>query len=908
MVALLAGLVLATVVAVAPVPLRAAPTPFTVRGSVEQVAVVGLVPGDPVELLDGGGSVVARGSADAQGAWLFRAVTVGDGYRVRSAGLESDPVTVLARDDHPAADFYEGISIDQGFGYLPTRDGTTLSVSVSFPADGSPGPWPVVVDYSGYDPSQPGNPPAEALVFQLQGYVVVGVNMRGTGCSGGAFDYFEPLQSLDGYDVVEAVARQPWSNGDVGLVGISYPGISQLFVARTQPPHLRAITPLSVIADTYRSTLYPGGILNSGFALSWATDRVDSAKPAARGWVQERIRNGDTVCEANQQLRLQSRDLLAEIRPDRFYEAAGDELSPRTFVDDIRVPVYLSGQFQDEQTGGHFSTMVPRFDPAVLRRVTLTNGTHVEPLGPEQIVHLTEFVDFYVGKRIPRLNPVVRAGISAVYQELFGFPGATIPPDRFTAHADHTSALAAYEAEPPVRVLWENGAGRNPGEPYATAETAHASWPVPGTIERAWYLHPDGRLADQAAGVPDDEPRGVSSYVYDPSTKRPSTYDGSTEAIWKTTPELHWDVLSEGHSLSFVTDPFATETAFAGWGSVDLWVRSEADDTDVEVTITEVRPDGQERFVQSGWLRLSHRRLDAAASTPLLPVHTHLAADAEPLPAGEFVSARVALFPFTHVVRPGSRLRLNVEAPGGNQPFWEYDALEPTGVRNEVGHSVGRASRVVLPQLPAGAAPDVPEVAPPCPSLRNQPCRDYAPARVPTDVVLAPAGAATLEVGWSPPERGGRPDGYVVDVTPVDPPAGSPPSARRLAATSSNEVPGDATSLTVAAEPGVSYIATVQAVYADGPAPVSNASLRAAVPVDEPVEPVPTTDPPSTVPPSSPDQAGATVDTTSGSLPVTGRDVAVLVGLAVALLAAGVGLVRFSRRGTVPRAGGPPAR
>src|SRR5438132_307621 len=103
----------------------------------------------------------------------------------------------------------------------------------------------------------------------------------GTGCSGGAFDYFEPLQSLDGYDVVETVARQPWAmHHKVGLLGISYGGISQLFVAATRPPSLAAIAPLSVIDDT-ATTLYPGGILNTRCALSFAQDRVHEAKPAS---------------------------------------------------------------------------------------------------------------------------------------------------------------------------------------------------------------------------------------------------------------------------------------------------------------------------------------------------------------------------------------------------------------------------------------------------------------------------------------------------------------------------------------------------------------------------------------------------------------------------------------------------
>ena len=75
--------------------------------------------------------------------------------------------------------------------------------------------------------------------------------MRGTGCSGGAFNYFETLQNLDGYDVIETVAHQPWVlHHKVGMMGISYGGISQLFVAETDPPDLAAIAPLSVIDNT----------------------------------------------------------------------------------------------------------------------------------------------------------------------------------------------------------------------------------------------------------------------------------------------------------------------------------------------------------------------------------------------------------------------------------------------------------------------------------------------------------------------------------------------------------------------------------------------------------------------------------------------------------------------------------
>jgi len=78
------------------------------------------------------------------------------------------------------------------------------------------------------------------------------------------------MQSIDGYDVIEAIAAQDWVyEHHVGMVGISYSGISQLFVAQTQPPNLAAITPISVIEDSYRSVVWPGGIYNNGFAMCW---------------------------------------------------------------------------------------------------------------------------------------------------------------------------------------------------------------------------------------------------------------------------------------------------------------------------------------------------------------------------------------------------------------------------------------------------------------------------------------------------------------------------------------------------------------------------------------------------------------------------------------------------------------
>src|SRR5437763_1867114 len=144
----------------------------------------------------------------------------------------------------------------------------------------NPGDQLTLIEYSGYGYANPAGPTnGIEILANLMGFTVVDVNMRGTGCSGGAFDFFEPLQNLDGYDVIETIARQSWAlHNKVGMMGISYGGISQLFTAQEQPPSLAAIAPFSVIDQT-QTTLYPGGILNTGFAVPWAQERQHEAEP-----------------------------------------------------------------------------------------------------------------------------------------------------------------------------------------------------------------------------------------------------------------------------------------------------------------------------------------------------------------------------------------------------------------------------------------------------------------------------------------------------------------------------------------------------------------------------------------------------------------------------------------------------
>ncbi len=704
----------------------AQPAAFAAHGSVGQVYVTGADPNTVLELVGADSFVVMAGTTDANGSLILRAVPVGAGYHVVAGYpgplVASGALDVTAWDDPPDASFYyEEQTIASGYGYLKTRDGTLLSIMVYLPGPPDQGPYPTVVEYSGYDPSNPDSPQPSTLITKTLGYAAVGVNMRGTGCSGGAFQYFEPLQSSDGYDAVEAIAAQPWvKNHQVGMVGISYPGISQLFVAQLQPPHLAAIAPLSVIADTGRGTLYPGGILNNGFAVDWAKDRQHDAMPGGQAWSQKRMDDGDQVCIDHQKLRGQTPDILQMITDNEFYNpAVADPVSPATFVHNITVPVFLAGAWQDEQVGGYFATMLDRFTGTDKLHFTVVNGNHTEPLIPAIFHRWLEFLSFYVQKEIPQTPALAQTVLDVIGGMIFTSPGLTLPPDRFTGVATYDEALAMYESEPHVRVLFESGAGSaNPGAPVAAFEHSFATWPIPGLVPTAWYFADGGALVSEL-------PTGdtADSFVYDPSGSQRTTYSGGSDGIWAALPPWDWQPLADGKALAYATAPLTETTVLIGSGSVDLWLKATAPDVDLQVTLSEIRPDGQEIYVQSGWLRASRRALDETQSSELRPVFSGREEDVQPVPADQFVLARVELFPFAHAFRAGSRIRISVEAPGGDRPLWRFESQAVAGeVVIDVAHSAAFPSHIVLPVVPGV---DVPTPLPPCPSLRGEPCRTY---------------------------------------------------------------------------------------------------------------------------------------------------------------------------------------
>lgn len=742
---------------------------WTVRPGVELATVYDAEPGQELTLYDDAGKKLTTLVADDQGranfayvlddpeitldeaqsAGLAAGTTLRPGsYLLRDDQadpvLASEPFEVLSRQDAPDLAFYQeqvldgvelnlvgepvaGADPEDGFQYIEMRDGVTLSAMVRFPDQSvyGEGPWPTVIEYSGYSPSNPASEEPGGRIARSFGYATVSVNMRGTGCSGGVFETFNPAQQADGYDIVEAVAHQPWVlNNKVGMVGLSYSGITQLYTASTRPPSLAAVTAQSVIADAWLQQ-WPSGIYNDGFTRQWLAERENQSQAGGTDWVQERVDNGDDTCGANVADHELNMDFEAfgkalEMRPP---DAAHRDL--RELVKDIDAAVYVTGAFQDEQTGAQFGAMLDDFDDARALRVGLWNGRHPDGYSPMNTLQWFEFLEFYVAERVPRVPDALRAaGVQNIIANEFGFNDAVLGPDRFVDEFgdDYEGALAAYEDEDPVRVVFGSGLGGNePGEPGGVFEATFEAWPPPDAEPTTWFLGEKGTLvADADAEDAGDE--AADTFSFDPEAGKTTLLEdySTLEPIqnWR------WSQFPRGKAVSYLTEPLTEDVVVAGQGYVDLWVGADAPDADIQVTLSEVRPDGVEFLVQNGWLRLGHRAIDEGASEGLEVVHPFTEDAYKPLPEGELVQARIEIPATGHVFRPFSRLKLTISSPGRNHVTWTFQP--PEGVDGSTKYSIGRgggtASALVLPVVDVDYAPE-PDILAPCPGPRGQACR-----------------------------------------------------------------------------------------------------------------------------------------------------------------------------------------
>lgn len=571
-------------------------------------------------------------------------------------------------------------------GYLKTADGTLLHYSVLLPR--AKGRFPVVMNYSGYDAGSIGGaayrkgdtamwPRLDASLLRA-GYAVFGVNMRGTGCSGGgAFSLFDRKWGTDGRDAVEWAARQRWSTGRIGMANWSYAGLSQIFTAEARPRHLRAIAPGMVVTDPVRDVGSPGGVLNTLFPAGWwlfIVGQWDNAKATATA-------EHDTRCLANiKDHRARSKDTSppAMQKKHLFADAFNARVETWSRADRIDVPVLSLEDWQDEATGVRGGYYQDRLDPERTWFVG-TNGMH----------------DIYTSLRWRAL--------------LIGFF------DRFLKGKQN-----GFEQRPHVQIWEDTSAPGGLAPTDLQLERARPAWvievprlPVPVTPLRL-SPHAGGSL-DEQSPVADEPP---SSYAYPDASPIVNSPLDPLAVQWGAKPP------SLGGGLSFTTAPLDRDVTLFGSGSADLWLSSTARDVDVQVTVTEVRPDGREQYVQRGWLRVSQRAVDARYSTALRPFHPQTAASVAPLTPGEPVLARVEIQKFSHAFRRGSRIRIWIDTPSttGEEGFVTLQAPATNSIWTDPAHP----TQIVLGEL-KGAPVPAPISA--CNTLIHEPCRtDPVPA------------------------------------------------------------------------------------------------------------------------------------------------------------------------------------
>jgi len=784
----LAVLMVATgLVGVAARPASATQTPLSAGGSVKEAWLTGANPGDAVTLRHSG-KVVGTGVADALGSLIIRNLNSGARYQWSdtTTGQTSGIFSVRSTKVQPSVNspLYTGQAMHSGLNYLTMRDGIKLAATVRFPVGvtcTATAPCPTVIEYSGYGTAGPTDPEpflvaqatgstctncgdphllpdsatdVGAVMARVAGFATVSLQMRGTGCSGGAYDLFGYPSDYDAYDAIEIVAHQAWVvNHQVGMVGISYSGLSQFPSAGTDPPGLAAIASMSPTDDLF-STGYPGGIYNNGFAASWIGQRIDDAKPAAgygngalvplattpvsgvgQPWTYYEIdaelaATGSSTCLANQALHPESESLDSLVGPDQVAPFTGpgrtaalfDRRSMRVWATHITVPVFVSGVLEDEQTGPQWPALLDAIPASTPVFATMVNGGHIDSTDPQTLARWLEFLDIYVAHKVPTqptgLPSLILGSFTDFASNISGF--AALPNLRFTTASSPTVAQADFAAQTPrVHVLFDSGAApAGAGYPVSTYSADFAAWPPAGTINHL-LLGPSGTLSGTSS-----TPQSGEAVVLDPSV-RPATDLNPGSNVWSAAPSWNWTKVPSGYGLGFHTAPFTTATTLVGPATLNLWVASFASALDIQATVTEVRPgSSQEEYVTSGFLRTTNQD-DLTDSTALFTDPTYLNNQLSVLSPTAYNLVRIPIDPIAHTFRAGTELRVVITAPGGDRPAWAFDTIDH-GQEMVVGTGGDVQSSLVVNQVAGVSATST---LPACGTLRGMPCRTFVAAR-----------------------------------------------------------------------------------------------------------------------------------------------------------------------------------
>jgi len=551
------------------------------------------------------------------------------------------------------------------------RDGVKLYADVYRPVD--PGKFPVLIVRTPYGKQRDGI--HESLIgFAQRGYAAVAQDTRGRFESEGKWDPFR-YEAEDGYDTIEWAAKQPWSNGKVGMHGGSYLGNVQWQAAAQTPPSLAAIFPAVASTSLYHNTWFHGGAFKLGLALGWGVVRNPRRVMYPQYWHTERYApeewRYDNVfwklplktidLETSNQVAPHFRDWIRHQSYDQYWKA----ISVEEHFGRVKVPAHVHGGWFDLLLGG-----------------TLNGFTGMRKSGgTEQARRETKMIVGPWGHGPSRKFGDVDFGDMAD-RTLF---------DRNLRWFDHylKGEDNGIDREPPVEIFYM-GANR---------WVHHDDWPVPGTRYTPFYLSSGGRAnSARGNGVLDREARGAASdqYTYDPA--RPVPTLGGNDCCGAPIPagpidqrpvETRDDVLV--YTGSILKEPLA----IAGPVKMRLFASTDGPDTDFMVKLVDVHPNGFAMNIAEGILRARFRKgLDRM----------------ELLTPGEVYEFEIDMRGTANVFAAGHRIRVDLTSsnfpqfdrnPNTGEDLGESDRLRVA--RQTVFHGGERRSHILLPvvEVPA---------------------------------------------------------------------------------------------------------------------------------------------------------------------------------------------------------------
>jgi len=419
------------------------------------------------------------------------------------------------------------------------RDGTKLYTAIYLPQGN--GPWPVVLTRTPYSAERMG--PPSAAIWTRHDYAYVVQDCRGRFKSEGTDRPFMD-DHLDGYDTVEWIAKQPWANGKVGMVGASAMGMTANQASIIDPPHLVAMYVIVAPSSAYSQTVFIGGVYRKEMNDGWMKAQNDSAA-------------------------------LSEIYKHNVYDHYYDIREESKYWDKVGVPVYNQGGWYDIFEQGN----IDNFVGLQTEGAGLAAGNQKLILGPWGHGQLEEV-------KYPANAGTGIMGSMTNDLELRWFNYWLKGEPNGITH------------EPPVRyyVMGDVSDPNAPGNEWRTAE----SWPPPAKTT-SFFLAAGGKLGEEMSGSEES----TDSYEYDP--KNPVPTIGGANLFSKKGPMDQRAIGDRKDVLKYSSEPLKAPVEVTGPVTVELWAQSDAPDTDFMAKLIDVYPDGAERLVLDSAVRARFR-------------------------------------------------------------------------------------------------------------------------------------------------------------------------------------------------------------------------------------------------------------------------------------------------------------